>query len=160
MIPEEELEDICRRFDRLHRAFIDTSSIIYMHKAGFFDLVGRSIHLVTIRDVIREAGMSDLRIETVTPTSGESTTDRKLVGTAQAAGLPLISEDRAILIVCRNRHIEYYNAYMLLIFLFYRRFIEGEELHEAESKLLETSRYNKWVVDYAEALKWYVGKIR
>jgi len=162
MTPEKEFEDICERFDRLHKAFIDTSSIIYMRKSGFYSYLESAVDVVTIPDVIREAGMPDLRIGIFQGDIGDpkQPTDRKLIRAAQTQGIPLISEDRKILMICRSKNIEYYNAYMILMFLFKRGHLERGELEIIEPKLLAVARYGRWVIQFATELKWYVEKVR
>lgn len=164
MIPEAELKDLCRKFEKLKTALIDTSSIIYMKKAGHFSLLAATITLVTIPDVVVEARMPDLNIKiqrSEYPASeDEQSTDRRLVSTAKRTNMPLISEDRGILMTCRRLGIEYYNAYVALIFLFYLGRIDLEEMLERKRKLLAIARYNRWVRSYADELTLFVQKIR
>ena len=168
MTPEDELAGVCFRFDRLARALIDTSSIIYMQKADFYHNLAENVGLVTIPDVLREAGMPDLCIESVpVPVLARATaeaegknTDAKLIATARQNGLALISEDRTILRICRDEGIEHYNAYMMLALLVYKGIIGVEECGEVEKRLIDAAHYGKWVIDYARDLLWYVQKTR
>ena len=70
----------------------------------------------------------------------------------------MISEDRAILLKCRERGMEYYNAYNMLIMLRLRSLIDDKEFGVREKKLLEVAHYGKFVIDYVGSLLQYMRK--
>ena len=58
-------------FHALKEAAIDASSIIYMHKAGFLDTLGRAIDLHSPPEIIAEAGYRDLHIKPIALDRGD-----------------------------------------------------------------------------------------
>jgi len=158
MIDEGEIERVLERLERLRAAVIDASSIIYIEKSGYYGKLANTIKLMTIPAVIGETGMPELDVEIVEASALRESTDRQLFATAVSLGKPLISEDRAILLRCREGGMEYYNAYMMLLMLRLRRVIGENELLEFRARLIEAAHYGGQVLDYADSFVAYLAK--
>ena len=158
MVDEREIERVLMRLERLKAAIIDASSIIYITKSGFFHELSGAIRLSTIPAVVNEVQMPGLEIQVVDSDGTEPDTDRQLVAAAVSMRSPVISEDRAILLSCRKRGIEFYNAYMMLILLRLRRLIEEHAFRQLRPRLIDVAYYGKPVLDYAEAISEYLDK--
>ena len=87
----------------LKSALIDTSSILYMQKAGYFDLLSRTIQLYSIPQVISEikTPVSGLTIIPHSEPLSQST-DRVLIACALKNRLAMISEDKGILMAMQR----------------------------------------------------------
>ena len=135
MEPATDPHKALQAVSQLKRALIDTSSILYMQKAGYFDLLVRTIKLYTIPEVISEVG-SKARGLTLIRLFGSRalSTDKMLISCALDNHLAMISEDKAILSAMRCAKAPYYNALMMLNLLLisekiddgsYRRFLRA-----------------------------------
>ena len=145
------------RYDRLSKVTIDASSIIYMLKAGFLGLLGSTISLRSVPEVIEEVGWPELpviAVPTASPKPAATTNDDLLLLLAQEEGIPVVSEDRAILMAAEGAGLEYYNALMMLAFLLYRGRMEEHWFREAYERLLEVAHYGGTVLRrYEEHLR-------
>ena len=139
-------------FDHLHSALIDTSSVIYITKAGYFLDLAQTIKLYTIPEVIGELGTPEPSIEVLTSSEECTTTDQKLLHCAIKKNKPVISEDSRILKMMKLRGITYYNALSILIFLHYRDILSIDEFMEKKRALEKIARYSPWVWRYGEVL--------
>ena len=111
--------------------------------------------------VVAETGTAKLPVTIVEPAAADNATetDRLLVATAADLQKPMLSEDRAILLTCRREGIEYYNSYNMLVMLWMRGVIDEDTFHQREKKLLEVSRYGRFVVDYIGFLVRHLQKV-
>jgi hypothetical protein len=132
-------------FKSLNAAVIDASSIIYMMKAGFFDLVAHCVQFHAPESCLKETGFSDL------PITGHSidipgiTADQQLLMLAQSLQLPVVSEDRKVLITASRNGITFYNSLMMLNFLLYKKSIEKEMFTFFLKQLTAFARYSEEV---------------
>jgi hypothetical protein len=143
---------------RLESAFIDASSMIVMNKSGFLAPVRDELTLVTTPPVAEEAGADAAGIETVAGIAGSGSNDSALVASAAAAGLPVISEDKKILLAADRAGLAYYDALMMLCLLFARGRIDREGYDGFLEALLASSRYAARVVAYGEAIALRIMK--
>jgi len=116
--------EVLSEFRRLSRAFIDASSIIYMHKAGFFRELARAVNLYSPPEIVAETGLSGLNIRPIAWTSNSLSNDQKLITIALKLRWPVISEDKNILMHMERANLPYFNALMMLHFLLLRRRID------------------------------------
>ncbi|MCG8479883.1 MAG: hypothetical protein MI724_12360 [Spirochaetales bacterium] len=82
----------------------------------------------------------------------ERPNDEQLLHFAVGASLPLISDDRALLLAAAHLGLEYYNSLMMLAFLRYRGRIDEAWHDEALGRLLEIGRYGEDVLRRFEAI--------
>lgn len=112
-------QEVLAQFNQLTKALIDSSSIIYAHKAGFFNLLPAHIELVTTPEVIAEAGADAETIGLIDCHTKSMCADEKLVYCAVRNNLPVISEDKRILSKLKSTNLPYFNILMMLNYLVY-----------------------------------------
>ncbi len=139
-------EKTLHAFKRLKNAVIDTSSIIYAQKAGFFRLLSRTIDLYAIPDVISETekqvtGVGLLRFYGPPSLS----TDQKLIACALENKLAMISEDKIILRAMQRAGAPYYNSLMMLNFLLFSQKIDDDSYRRYHGALENIARYSEAV---------------
>jgi hypothetical protein len=133
-------------FERLKKALIDTSSIIYVQKAGYFDALAGTIQLYSIPGVISEFKTHVAGVTLIHPSeSPSSSTDQKLIACALENELAMISEDKHILRAMRRARAPYYNALMMLNFLFFSKKIDDDGYRRYFSALENMARYSEAV---------------
>ena len=141
-----------KSFNTLHEAFIDASSLIYMRKAGFLQQLQESLRLYSIPEVVDEAGMSakDFRLENCR--DKHLSNDRKLLCCALERGIPLISEDRKLLMQAKQVNLPHYNSLMMLNFLLLKQIINPEEYEACRLSLRRYARYSDTIWSYGETV--------
>jgi len=115
---------VLSQFRTLSRALIDASSIIYMHKAGFFTELAKTVSLYSPAEIVAETGYNDLYIRPVACISNSLSNDQKLITTALKLRWPVISEDRNILVHMQRVKLPCFNTLMMLNFLLFRKRID------------------------------------
>ena len=144
--PIADTDEILLSFGQLKKALTDTSSIIYTQEAGYFAILGKTIQLYTIPEVISEIKSEVAGVRVVPPPGSPSlSTDRKLVACALEKRMALISEDKSVLSAMRRAQAPYYNALMMLNFLLYRQKINDDGYRHYLSALKHIARYNEAV---------------
>jgi len=133
-------------FERLENALIDTSSILYVQKAGYFGILSTTIQLYSIPEVISETKTQVAGV-TLIHSSGppDLSTDQKLISCALENKLAMISEDKSILRAMNRAEAPYYNALMMLNFLLFSQRIDGDSYHCYFNALKNNARYSKTV---------------
>jgi hypothetical protein len=131
------------RLSSLSSAIIDTSSLIYLSKINCLTLLAGSCKLFTIPDVVKEYGGLIGDIEIVNAPPYKMITDQKLVRICIANKLPVISEDKKLLLDAQKKNIPYYNTLMVLNFLLLKNKINREEYAVLLEKLKTVARYGK-----------------
>ncbi len=176
---EEELGQVLTQFDRLSELLIDTSSLIQIEKAGFLPWLSRVVHLYTIplvrEEYVQGSHSMTFPQEVQLLSRGNSkaeqlsfSTDEALIGVALSRRLPILSEDRKLLLRAEALGLEYYNALMMLEFIYYRVVDGGEKGRSAscqalnyssvKQKLITSSRYSYGVLKYIEQLHYFIEK--
>ena len=82
----------------------------------------------------------------------ERPNDEQLLHFAVGASLPLISDDRALLLAAADHGLEHYNSLMMLAFLRYRGRIDDAWYDEALGRLSEIGRYGEDILRRFEAI--------
>lgn len=142
-------EGVLSRFQGLREALIDASSIIYIYKAGFFDELRGSLKLCSLREIIGETGFDGLKIGLIEAPSSLSN-DQKFIACALKKRIPVISEDRKILMRMERENIPYFNALMMLHFLLFKREIDLENHTVYFNRLKRTARYSPSVYKFGQ----------
>ena len=139
-------EKTLRAFDRLKKALIDTSSIIYSQKAGFFSILNRTIKLYSIPDVISETEKQVPGVVLLQCYGSPSlSTDQKLIACALENKLAMISEDKIILRAMQRAGASYYNSLMMLNFLLFSQKIDDDSYQRFHCALEDIARYSEAV---------------
>lgn len=162
------MDGILKEWDRLKQAVIDSSSVIYAQKAGFFALLRGAMDLVTVPGVMEETGMEPdrLRIEPVpigskipAGSAGQGMpVDTQVASLALSLNLPLISEDRKLLRGFGETGLPFYNSLMMLHYLLYRGLLAIREHDACLTRLLAVARYSQKVLTYGNTLYMEVLK--
>lgn len=138
-------------FERLKNALIDTSSILYVQKAGFFSILSRTIQLYSIPEVISETKTQVPGVTLIHPSGPpDLSTDQKLISCALENKLAMISEDKSILRAMHRAEAPYYNALMMLNFLLFSQRIDGDSYRRYYSALENFARYSEAVWEFGE----------
>lgn len=145
----EDLKRTITQFHNLYQALIDASSIIYMNKAGFLNKLNQFLELFSLPEIIAETGYEIPEIKLVHyPNSPFKSSDQKLVAVAIAKKLPVISEDKKLLLKIKQESLPYFNALMMLNFLVLKKIIDKNEYFDYLEKLKQIARYNQKVWEY------------
>lgn len=149
--PEKAPNKTLRAFEQLKKALIDTSSIIYSQKAGFFSILSRTIQLYSLPEVITETEKQVPGVVLLQHSGSPSlSTDQKLISCALENKLAMISEDKSILRAMQRAEAPYYNALMMLNFLLFSQRIDGNSYHRYFKALKNNARYSKAVWEFGE----------
>jgi hypothetical protein len=141
-------QDIFSQFNQLDKALIDASSIIYANKAHFLKRLTSSVSLFSIHEILSEAGSISDNIKPLTHTGKTLSNDQKLVACALRFGLPLISEDKKILMAMKSAKKPFFNSLMMLNFLLYRQMIDNQQYAQYHLALRQFARYSDDVWQY------------
>ena len=144
------MHQILSEFRALNRALIDASSIIYMHKAGFFTILADTVNLYSPPEIVAETGYNNLHIRPVTCTSNSLSNDQKLITAALELKWPVISEDRNILLHVEKAEHPYFNALMMLNFLLFRNRIDLRSYAIYVERLKQHAWYSPHVWEYGK----------
>jgi hypothetical protein len=145
---EPAKQDIFFQFDQLDKALIDASSIIYMDRADILEKLASSIRLFSIQEILSETGPAPKRIKPLIYNKTASSNDQKLISCALDLDLPIISEDKKILMAMKRAARPFYNSLMMLNFLLYRRRIENQQYIHYHLALKKFARYSDNIWQY------------
>jgi hypothetical protein len=142
-----------RELEYLKAALIDTSSILYIQKAGYFGVLSRTIQLYSIAEVISEL-KTPVSGVTLIPNSEplSQSTDRVLIACALKNKLAMISEDKGILLAMQRAQAPYFNALMMLNFLLLVQRIDDDGYQSYHSALKHIARYSEAVWEFGEKI--------
>lgn len=150
---ERAKQEVFRRFDHLNKALMDASSIIYMDRADFLELLASSIRLFSIPEILSETGPVSKRIRPFIYNRTASSNDQKLVSCALDLDLPIISEDKKILMSMKRANRPFYNSLMMLNFLLYRRRINNQQYIQYHLALTKFARYSDDIWRYGATVQ-------
>ena len=143
---------IISQFTQLERAIIDASSIIYTEKAGFLNILCDVLNIYSLPEIITEAGNPKIRVQLIHSHTNNKSNDEKLIQTAIDMRLPLISEDRQCLMRMKREKLDYYNALMMLNYLYFRQLISVQEYIDYNTQMRSFARYSKEVWEFGHAV--------
>lgn len=160
MTADAELHTVLQQFERLDRALIDASSLIYMEKCGFLYLLADSLELQTLPAIRTEAGPAADRISLIQPAIDTPTADESLIACALGTGLPLISEDKKILNRMDRENHPYFNSLMMLNYLLFKHCITPDDYQYFLKALHEIAWYGPRIWRFGEKLQEMIARIR
>jgi hypothetical protein len=146
-------QEVIAQFQQLKKALIDASSIIYARKAGFIVILQANLRLITIPEIIAEAGDDAGGIETLNYMKTSESADDRLVNCALQNDLPVISEDKKILNLLKKTHLPYFNILMILNFLSYVDAIDRKQYSGYYRKLQKFAWYSPKIWAYGEMVQ-------
>ena len=148
-------DEIPHQFDKLTKAVIDTSSILYLNKSGILDQLKSVLKLITIPEVIEECGKSissnEMEVVVFRGRALDSTDDRLLAGAARLQ-VPVISEDRKLILKTLENDLQCYNSAMMVNYLFYKDFLSKRQSEKIRRKLKKVARYGKDIWTYEDSV--------
>jgi len=151
--PVAASDDILLAFGRLKKAVIDSSSIIYTQKAGYFAVLGKTIQLYSIPEVLSEIKARAPGVRVMRSSGSASlSTDQKLVFCALENKIAMISEDKKILAAMHRAEAPYYNALMMLNFLLYSQKIDDDSYRKYYGVLKTIARYSDDVWEFGRQI--------
>jgi rRNA-processing protein FCF1 len=138
-----------QQFESLHKAVIDTSSIIYLQAIDLFSTLNRTINLCTPQSVIDEYNkpLENITIVTDLP---RIPTDDQILQLATMKRLPVITEDFKIIKSFSQTGLPFFNSLMMTSFLFFRKIITYDTYYHHIHQLKQFARYNDYVWSYGE----------
>ncbi len=151
--PFGDVQSALTRLGHLSQAMIDTSSLIYLQEIDLVLLTGQWIKLWTVPGVINEFGgeaheypVHLVDVRNLAESSAD--TDQMLCLAADKLCLPIISEDRQILMRARKLDLPYFNTLMVLNFLLYKNALNLLEYQTVMDKLRDTARYSNEIYEF------------
>jgi len=143
-------EQIAGQLKRFQGGVADTSTLIYLDGIDLLELSCRVFQLLVPRDVQQEFG----RAVPGAISCGDRCTgnaDQAVLQLALARGVPLLSEDKRLLMRGRRLGVcSYYNSLMILLALLSQQRLTLEEYQKSYSSLRKIARYSPAV--------WQVGE--
>lgn len=149
---ENSPQKVLRQFRALDQAVIDASSIIYMRKAGYLKTLAAELCLLSPEPVIDETGYADLPVRAVAGLADAKSNDQLLVAYSLTHRIPVISEDKKILMRIRRARQPYFNSLMMLNFLLFRKKISTGEHGLYFAQLIDFAWYGKSVLEFSQAI--------
>ncbi len=148
----ESLHETLSEFQSLNKVLIDTSSIIYIIKTGFWALLTESIAVYTIPSVIQELGYPVQQINLLENSIEAESTDSELVCQGIKLNLAILTEDKKIHSLARLHQLPHFNTLMILLYLLCKKKINQSTYHSLYAQLLSHAWYSQRVIDYSAAI--------
>jgi hypothetical protein len=161
MVSRHELspQEVISRFDHLNKALIDASSIIYIHRADYLEILASSIRLFSIKEILSETGPISESIIPIIYNETSSSNDQKLISCAMDLRLPVISEDKKILMAMKRADRPFFNSLMMLLFLLYRRRIQNQQYVQYYLALKKFARYSDEIWKYGAKIQTTIKEL-
>jgi len=142
-----------KQLRELKTAVIDSSSLIYMQRAGFLKDVTSLLEIYAPAPVMAETGYKNEGITVIHGLSDKAVTvDSLVVKCAFDMGTAVISDDRGVLKKAEALNITYFNSLMILCLLLFRGEINRGEYTVFFNSLKSFARYSSFVYEYGEAV--------
>jgi len=155
-----DLNNILTKFNNLDSLIIDASSIIYLNKLNILSKLQVSLLLLTIQEIIEETGIYSYDFKIIDHNIKNKTNDEKLIILAINKRIPVISDDKKILLKLKKNNIDYYNSIMMLNFLYYKNEINIQEYKKLTEKLKNFAWYSKKIITYSEYFFNYISSLK
>ena len=149
---KKNYQKVFSQFGTLDTAVIDASSIIYMRKAGYLNKLAAEIRLCSPKPVISETGYDHLPIRPVASMEDAQSNDQLVVAYSQAYQLPVISEDKKILMQIKRARRPYFNSLMMLNFLLFHHKISVQDHRVYYRRLAGFAWYSPAVLAYSKTI--------
>lgn len=143
--PEQILDEL----KKIQGGVADTSTLIYLDRINLLPQVSEFFQLQIPPDVVQEFGRPPAGCIVCGELCAEGA-DQAVLQLATKLRLPVLSEDRQLLMSSRGLGLKYYNTLMILLALLFQKKINPAEYERAYSSLRETARYSPAV--------WQVGE--
>jgi len=154
---EKNFKKVLVQFGILDKAVIDASSIIYMRKAGYLSGLAAEIRLFSPNPVINETGYGDLPVKSVSISNEAQSNDHLIVDYSLTHQIPVISEDKKILMQIGRARRPYFNSLMMLNFLLFRHKLSADDHGVYFRRLTDFAWYSPAVLAYSKSI--YIAMI-
>ena len=153
---------ILHQFETLDRAIIDTSSVIYLSTIDLLKATTKNLHLITVAGVVKETGEDALfkNIEIVdifSKTDARTDTDQCVVNMAVHLKIPVISEDKKVLMNAKRAGLAYFNSLMILNFLLYKGVIQKDFYGKSLHRLKQSAHYSEDVYRFGKTVYEWIS---
>ncbi len=110
---------------------------------------------MTVPEVVKEFGsLSELKnielLDLKEVEKDNKDSDLYLIETAKSLHLPIISEDKKILMQAKRLGLAFFNTLMIMNFLIYKRVINQADYQTALDQLQNEAYYDKNIFEYGE----------
>ena len=143
--PEQILDEL----KKFQGGVADTSTLIYLDRINLLLRVSNFFKLLVTPDVVCEFGRPPAGCIVCGETCVRGA-DQAVLQLATKLCLPVLSEDRQLLMSSRDQGLKYYNTLMILLVLLFQQKLSLAEYQRAYSSLLKIARYSPAV--------WQVGE--
>lgn len=158
---EFNIKKIINDFKNFDSAFIDASSIIYLNKINLLNRLSKTLKLYTLDKIITEIGIIGLNLIICKSKKTISiSNDDLLLKYAIEKKIPVISDDKKILIKAGKNNLDYYNSIMMILFLFYKNVINNDNYTLYICELKKIARYSDDIFLKADRFFKELSKIR
>jgi len=136
-----------------------------LNKIKLLSAASQKLHLMTIPGVVEEFGsLSELKhieVINIKEIKGvKQDTDRHLIDAAKYLQLPIISEDKKILMQAKHIGLSFFNTLMIMNFLIYKKIINQADYQTALEKLQDEAYYDKTIFEYGKSVfETIMGKV-
>ncbi len=146
----DQIEKTLQEFETLTKVAIDASSLVYLDRIGLCEQMSEALSLVTVHGVREEEAPLPQKIEVRACTEDETSTDDALVACAASEQIPVVSEDKQVLLAARSKGLPFFNTLMMVNFLFFRNLLTHEELKKKIFELTKFAWYHADVFEYGD----------
>jgi hypothetical protein len=136
---------------------IDTSSLIYLSKIELLHTTALALHLMTVPKVVKAFGsLSDFQpiklIDLKKIDKKNEELDSYLVEIAKNLQLPIVSEDKKMLMQAKRSGLAFFNTLMIMNFLIFKKVINQTEYQAALVRLREEAYYDEAIFEYGKKI--------
>lgn len=156
-------EAFAERALRFTTLLADASSLIVLSDIGALAAACHAWRVVTIRAAAAEAGDSangvfliDAEVDGAAPAMS---TDRALVESAAKARLPLLSEDKKVLMAAEDRGLDCFDVLVALELLAANGKLDGEQYEAVRARLMDRNAYRGDRLSWAQAVGAAAAKL-
>lgn len=146
----ELIQKTLKEFDVLDAAVIDASSCLYLTKLNLLNSFSEIITLSTVPGVVREVGELPRALVIESALSPCESTDSEVIRLCAEKKIPVISEDKKILLAVRGEGLPFFNTLMVLNFLFFKQVIDLVTFKAKLAELTHFAWYHADVYEYGD----------
>ena len=141
------------KLESLHKAVIDSSSVIYLFRLHLIDALGRVLRLTAPPAVFAETALSGLPIHKIESRNFAGLLpDAQVLELAWQEGCALIADDKKMLQKAAENGLDYFNTLMMVLLLYQRGILDRRETESKLKALYGFAHYAKSIRDYGRMM--------
>jgi hypothetical protein len=144
-----DIEQIAAELFKFRGGIVDTCTLIYLERIHLLSTVSQCFQLLILPDIVQEFGRHPTGC-TLCKAISAAGPDQAVVRLAHELQLPVLSEDRQVLMAARSQGLRYYNTMMILLALLLQKKINLAGYEKAYASLLKFARYSSAVRQVGE----------